>query len=151
MSRVKTEYFPDVISQKDAKKCYKYLRDNIDWDEGVRSKNGFTRLAKSVRYGDRSEEICSVKVNRIIDRLIRLAILETQVKPAAFYVYVNYYKNGQHWCPNHTHQGTVQVIISLGTTRTLTVGKKDYEMGNGDIIKFGSSVHGIKKDSSIKR
>ncbi len=41
-------------------------------------------------------------------------------------IYLNYYKNGTDFCPGHSHRGSRQVVISLGTTRVLKVGKKDY-------------------------
>ena len=53
------------------------------------------------------------------------------------------------WTPNHSHKGTHQLVISLGTSRTLQVGNKDYLMENGDVILFGSSMHGIKPDQSV--
>src|SRR6185437_2683573 len=45
--------------------------------------------------------------------------------------------------------GQIQCVISLGTTRILKVGKKNYQMGNGDIIFFGSSSHGVLKEPGI--
>jgi hypothetical protein len=64
-------------------------------------------------------------------------------------IYLNYYENGDHHTPNHSHKGTHQLVISLGQTRTLNVGGKDYSMENGDAIIFGGSVHGVPKDNSV--
>lgn len=52
------------------------------------------------------------------------------------------------YTPNHTHPGTTQLIISLGCTRILNIGKKSYQMNSGDACIFGSSVHGVPKDDS---
>ena len=64
-------------------------------------------------------------------------------------IYINYYENGEMYAPNHSHKETYQFILSLGVTRTLNVGKKSYLMKNGDGIIFGSSIHGVPKDSSV--
>jgi hypothetical protein len=65
-------------------------------------------------------------------------------------VYINYYRDGNDWTPNHSHPKQVQLIISLGATRTLTIGKKDYLMESGDVAIFGSSIHGIRKEPEVK-
>ncbi len=66
------------------------------------------------------------------------------------HIYLNYYENGEMWCPNHTHPGTHQMVLSLGETRTLVVAKKDYVMKSGDAIIFGSAIHGVPKDTSTE-
>ena len=62
---------------------------------------------------------------------------------------LRYYRDGNDWTPNHTHKDTTQVIISLGTTRALTVGAKSYNMARGDVAMFGSSLHGVAKDTAV--
>jgi hypothetical protein len=64
-------------------------------------------------------------------------------------LYLNYYKDGNDWTPNHTHPGTTQIIISLGATRTFQYGKKDIPSQNGDILIFGSGIHGVPKDPDV--
>ena len=63
---------------------------------------------------------------------------------------MNYYLNGEHYTPNHSHPKMIQVIISLGTTRILNIGKKEYKSSNGDVFIFGSSIHGVPKQLEIK-
>ena len=63
--------------------------------------------------------------------------------------YVNHYRNGQEWAPSHSHRGQVQMIVSLGTTRNLTVGSKTYPLHSGDVITFGSSTHQIPIQSEV--
>jgi len=141
--KCKTTFQKGVIEKKDARRLYVKLRENIEWEEGIRSKKGFTRLAKALAPG----------VNKEIDDVIKSA-LEALIPGKRYYImgiYLNYYKDGQCWTPNHKHEGTHQLVISLGATRTLCVGKKDYEMENGDAIVFGSSIHGIPKDDSQRR
>lgn len=140
-SPIRTEFFPSLIPADTATFAFEYLRDNIAWEEGVRSRKGFTRLAKAVNMDDdivrplakaAIEGIASGK-NKI-DKLLITNI------------YLNYYKDGTYWTPNHTHPGTAQIIISLGAGRTLNVAKKSYRMSNGDVAIFGSSVHGVPKE-----
>lgn len=64
-------------------------------------------------------------------------------------IYLNYYRDGNDWAPSHSHPGETQLIISLGATRSLKIGTKTYEIGNGDVIVFGSSSHSIIQDPSI--
>lgn len=78
--------------------AYAQLRDTVDWQEGVRSRKGFTRLARGFLPGE----------NSTVDELICLTLHN-------LHIYVNYYKDGEHWTPNHTHPGTKQIIISLRT------------------------------------
>ena len=40
MSRVTTKHHKAVISDAEALDMYEYLRDHIEWQEGVRSKHG---------------------------------------------------------------------------------------------------------------
>src|SRR5438874_7438317 len=98
-SQVRTIYRKGVISTDIASAAYFHLRDNIQWIEGVRSKHGFTRLARPVAYGK----------NAVVDYLIQLALGEETINISC--IYINYYKDGSHWCPNHTHPGTKQTII----------------------------------------
>ena len=65
-------------------------------------------------------------------------------------VYLNWYKNGSDFTPNHSHKDTVQIIVSLGSKRTLTVGKKEYPQKSGTVTVFGASVHGVPKSDSIE-
>ncbi len=65
------------------------------------------------------------------------------------HVYVNYYRDGNDFCPTHRHKGTEQIIISLGATRRLHVGKRYFELDDGDVIVFGSSNHGVPQESGV--
>ncbi|CAH6420599.1 Hypothetical protein POVR2_LOCUS202 [uncultured virus] len=137
--KVKTEYHRALLPAEIATSAYIQLRDTVYWQEGVRSKQGFTRLARGFSPGE----------NTTVDELVCLTLHKLALDVKLVGIYVNYYKNGEHWTPNHTHPGTKQIIISLGATRTLSVGKEEYEMGNGDVAIFGSAIHGIKKQSEV--
>jgi len=43
-----------------------------------------------------------------------------------------------------------KLYFSLGATRTLNVSNKTYDIQHCDAIIFGSSTHGIPRDSKIK-
>ena len=51
--------------------------------------------------------------------------------------------------PSHKHDGQTQIILSLGTTRTLIINSKKYDSNNGDIFIFGSQIHSIPKEHNI--
>jgi len=80
--------------------------------------------------------------NCIIESLAKMGVTSSGV----YGIYLNYYRNGEDWTPNHSHPGMKQVVISLGATRLLTMGKSSYAMNNGDAIVFGSGIHGVPKD-----
>lgn len=140
-TRVLTTYHPKIIDADGSTAIYEYLRDNIKWVDGIRSKQGFTRKAKPMTIGE----------DEILDSVIVQALNKIGVTEAAVYgIYLNYYRDGNDWTPNHSHPGMKQVVISLGATRTLTMGKGSHTMSNGDVIIFGSSIHGVPKDPNCK-
>jgi hypothetical protein len=141
----RTEYFPSLIPADTATFAFEYLRDAIKWEEGVKSRSGFTRLAKSVSMDDDViRSLVETAVKGISEGKNNIESL------ALFGVYLNYYKDGSMCTPNHSHPKTTQIIISLGGTRTLNVAKKSYRMKNGDVAIFGSSVHGVPKEDTTE-
>ncbi len=136
--KFKTKYIDNVIESDTATSIFEFLKDTITWEEGIRSKKGFTRLAKSINLEEYPELLNIVKnVLFSFDNKNKYILCGT---------YLNYYKNGEMWTPNHSHPKMHQLVISLGDIRTLIVGKKEYKMANGSAIMFGSSVHGVPKD-----
>lgn len=136
-TRIMTKHYPKLIDSDRSIAMYEYLKDNIDWVDGVKSKNGFTRKAYPISLGE-DEAIDSI----IRDTVKLLGMTEVGVHG----IYLNYYRDGNDYTPNHSHPGMKQIVISLGTTRTLTMGTKSYPMSNGDVIIFGSATHGVPKD-----
>lgn len=135
--KCKTTFISNVVDYNESKSLFTILRDFIQWQDGIRSKKGFTRKAKALSPNSlpliyETIKKCLKKFNKenyIID-----------------HIYLNYYETGDMWTPNHNHKGTHQLIISLGGTRTLNVAKKVFKMKSGDAILFGSSVHGVPKE-----
>lgn len=135
--RIMTKYHPKLIDSDRATAIFEYLKNNIAWIDGINSYNGFTRKAKPMTLGE----------NDIVDTIIAETFQLLGMKEIVLYgIYLNYYRNGEDYTPSHCHKGMKQLIISLGSTRTLIVGNKSYNMSNGDVIIFGSSMHGIPKD-----
>lgn len=137
-----SEYLnPDISIE-----LYNYLKDNIEWKEGIRSRTGHTRSAAKFQFDefitlidDYPETI--VNIINIIDKY--------SIRKKCAGIYLNYYKDGNDWTPNHTHPNTTQIVISLGATRTFSYGKKYFNSNNGDVFVFGSSIHGVPKEPSI--
>jgi len=135
-----TKKISNVITVNQATNLYERLKNTIAWEEGIRSRNGFTRKAKHYTLGTDYE----------IDKSIRDGIkMITDQQFNIMGIYINYYENGEMYAPNHSHKETYQFVLSLGATRTLNIGKKAYLMKNGDGIIFGSTVHGVPKDLSV--
>ena len=124
----------------DATDLYEHLRDTVKWVEGIRSRKGFTRKAAYWYMGKDSKVDAAIMQG--LDAVAKYHY-------AISHVYINYYEDGDMWTPNHSHKGTHQLVISLGTTRTLEIGKRSFPMGNGDVIIFGGSTHGVPKEPSI--
>ena len=140
----KTHHLKSAILSDTASMLYLFLQSNLQYTESIRSKKGFTRLAAGMSFEqfiELLEDYPEVKVG------ISETIEKYCVRKTCKFVYINYYVDGNMWCPNHKHPGTTQLILSLGTKRTFEIAKKSYEMANGDIIVFGASSHGIPKSN----
>jgi hypothetical protein len=136
-----TNYKENVLNTDRAESLYYHLKYNIEWEDGIRSKKGYTRKAKPLNFGDIPE------VDKaIVDALKQLS----NTNYAILGIYLNNYENGEMWTPNHSHKGTHQLVVSLGQTRRLDVGNKHYNMTNGSGIIFGSSIHGVPKDGTTE-
>lgn len=148
MSPIKTKYVENVLEKDEAMALYLNIRDNIQWKEGIRSRHGFTRLAYGIDPCD-LPQIYPELYNVILDVSTKLGLMTEDTPLLLGFVYLNYYRNGNDYTPQHSHKNTKQLIISLGETRNLTVAKKTYSMTNGSAIVFGSSIHGVPKDDRI--
>lgn len=138
----RTRHFPSAMSADHCAAIYEYLKTNLVWEEGVRSRKGFTRFAKPLLLED------DPVVHEMILEGLRVAGVEDKYNVLG--VYANLYENGTHWTPNHSHKGTHQLVVALGATRTLRIGTKTYASGNGDVTLFGSGVHGIAPEPDVK-
>ena len=143
MKRTNTKYFPKLIDSDLATGIYDYLRLNIKWEEGIRSKQGHTRLAKGLTFED----------DEVVTEFVTSAMKKTKAMDDVITMglYLNYQRNGNEYTPNHSHPKQVQFVICLGpATRTFIVGNKEYKVSNGDTIIFGSSIHGVPIEPEVK-
>lgn len=142
MSRVSTRHYPSLLDGDHAIALYEYFKDNIDWIDGIPSRvHGQTRKACPMQPG----------MDQVLDTTIMTALTQMQIpQPQIHGIYLNYYRDGNDFTPTHSHPGMQQIVISLGATRTLTMGSTSYLMRNGDAIIFGSSLHGIPKEPTCQ-
>ncbi len=138
--KTKTQIFPSILPKDYADNLFSYLKNNVKWEAGVKSKRyGFTRLAKAIADIDSTfpilrDVIKFVMVNMKIDSLYE-----------PYGIYLNYQQNKDHWTPMHSHADTIQMVISLGYTRDFVIGTKTYKLNSGDACIFGTSSHGVPK------
>jgi hypothetical protein len=147
MSRILTQYFPNLLESESATFIYEYLKNDINWKLSIKGRKGMTRLSYPA---DIEDDILAPVITSVLEHISENG--KNKFKQVLLLsVYLNYYKNGNMYTPNHSHPGTCQVIISLGAARTLNVAKKSYQINNGNVIIFGSSTHGIPREYEIKR
>lgn len=142
MSRTKTVFLPAALEADEAYALYIFLKENIAWEEGVRSRSGFTRKAFAISPLEVGEfEEVWTAVSKVLDQF--------EGDYAVLGLYLNYYEDGKMYTPDHRHPDTQQLVISLGASRTLRIGRRDFLMENGSAVLFGSSVHGVPKDLGV--
>lgn len=138
-----TKVLPKVIDDTQPKNLYNFLTEVITWDEGIKTRSGeSTRLGYAVDM-----DVYGEIFQPILDQVLKASGLKNLM---IFGLYLNWYKDGSMWTPNHSHGKMKQIVISLGATRTLNVGKKSYPMNNGDVIMFGSITHVVPKEPLIR-
>lgn len=143
-TRVLTKYFENVFDKDLADFAFEYLKDSIQWMDGIKTRTGnFTRKQKALRIDD--DDIVFSMINRALD-YIKLHFKCAYLVDG---VYLNYYRNGLDYTPMHSHD-TCQMIISLGCQRCLRVGTKDYYMNHGSVCIFGKSSHGVREQPEIQ-
>lgn len=145
--KVKTKLYPKLLHTDVATNIYNHLVENVEWSDGIYSRRyrGSTRKA----YQEGNDEDIDLYLQVIVSDVLQQINKDTGKKYLSHGIYVNYYRDGNDFLPQHSHQGTIQLVISLGATRSLKVSSKTYEMSNGDCVMFGSAPHGIVKQTSI--
>lgn len=138
----RTTFIADALDPELANALFLVLRDEIPWQKGIKSKHGETRLAYMCKMGE-MEAVDTV----VIEALSKLGQSDSY---GIMGLYLNYYRDGEDWTPNHTHPGSHQLVVSLGATRRLDVAKKHFMMTSGSAIIFGSASHGVPKEPEVK-
>lgn len=142
-----TKYVEDLIDEETANNLYVTLHDTIQWEDGVKSKYGFTRKAKPLSLEDEDAQILLPYILEAIQKL-KPSGVETY---GILGIYLNLYEDGKMYTPNHSHPKQHQIVISLGAERTLKVGTKSFKMKNGSAIIFGASIHGVPKEPEVTK
>ena len=137
---MRTVFKKAILDKDEASSLYYIIQESLPWQEGIRSRKGFTRLACPLY----SMEF------PLIDDILKKACKELSIYSNFHGIYVNYYKDGNMWTPNHSHPNTKQIVISLGATRNLKINSKIYSMESGDAIAFGHGIHGVMMQPDIK-
>jgi len=143
MSKFKTIYLENALDRDMCNEWCNELSESVEWVSGVKG----TRLAS----GFFPEQ------NELVDLIVEMALSVINKDEEILNAddmrgyYLNNYVNGSMYTPTHYHKNSIQLIISLGETRTLKLGKKEYKLKSGDIIIFGSSSHGIIKSDTDKQ
>lgn len=143
----KPQLYKEIIDNDTALMSYDYLCRNIHWETGIYSRKykKETRKAYHVSLSENSE--IDSFILQLIEQTLR-KIYPTKTEFPLGGIYLNWYRNGQDFCPQHKHPDTVQVVLSLGKKRVVTVGTKSYEPENGDAMIFGSQMHGVPMDNT---
>ena len=146
----KTQIIEGAIPTEEALILYDYLKDSVSWVESIKSRKdrtngGFTRMGCAIDINE-YPDIRKI-VNDIISKIKKSANHKDYLIAST---YLNFYKDGSWWSPNHTHEKMHSLVISLGTTRNFVLGKKIIEVKNGDAVIFGSAIHGIPKQPEVK-
>ena len=151
-------YYPQLVEPNSAHQMYHYLVTNVPWGAGIRSRfHGETRKAYAVNPGQETGS-----VDRLLSGLVR-QVVEAIPWVGSFSlpdgrccrpyeiggIYVNWYRTGKDFAPTHSHEGTAQLVISLGQTRTLQVNSKKYVLGSGDVIVFGEAPHSLLREPDL--
>lgn len=142
MLRIKTIHYPNILDSDYANSLYFHLVENIEWIDGIKT-----------RTGQLTRKACPVEPTQdpiLLDVISKVAKKIGYTKLLINGIYLNYYRDGNDYTPTHSHPNRKQLVISLGATRKLKVGNKEYAMNNGDAIVFGSAPHGIPKEPDCK-
>jgi hypothetical protein len=146
MSKCKTQVLEGAVDSTTTKVLFEYLKHNVEWVESIKSRKnrtngGFTRLGCSIDLAEHPDILEVIKST--------IAKFNKGINYVIQGVYLNWYKDGNMWSPNHTHTGVHSLVISLGATRNFVLGKKTVPVKDGDAVIFGTALHGIPVQSEV--
>lgn len=146
----KTTHFSAILDKDSADNAYKFIKENTKWKDGIFSqrKQKMTRKGYSPNLIDFDVDMVDELISQLVANVLKK--IDQENKYSVEGVYLNYYRDGNDFAPSHRHDGMIQLVISLGATRTLKVGTKEYKMNNGDAIIFGSSNHEVPVEENVK-
>lgn len=134
----------NYILKEAADKLFKVLEKEVPWNNGIITKyGGVSRLQANI-------DECNNEISTFLTDLVTKILSDKYKNFTIFGVYLNYYRDGSDYCPKHRHTDTKQMIISLGSKRTINIDDIDYDIDSGDIIFFDSEQHSIRKKNKEK-
>lgn len=136
-------FIEGCIDEEVSNSMLTYFINNIDWGEGIK-----TRYGNFTRYQAHINE-CSEDITDSILELIRQCFNEQGIDLNTIdivSIYLNYYRDGNDYCPKHRHEGTNQMLLTLGSSRNLYIDNTKFTLSNGSVIFFGNEYHEVKKE-----
>ncbi len=145
MAAIRTNHISGLIPETTATEHYNHLLTSVSWQDGIPSrKTGFTRKAYALPPDEQP------KVWQLVTEVVGMFGLDIN---KILGIYLNLYRNGEDYTPGHSHPGMRQIVISLGASRTLYIKSgstpKNYLLSHGDVIIFGSGMHGVPKEPLV--
>lgn len=131
--------FKNYIDKSVATDLFNYLEQNVRWSYLIKT-----------RYGNNTRKTYRVDYNTELFNYINQYIKEIDGYNLGTIggFYLNYYIDGNDYTPKHTHNGSNQLVLSLGGSRLFKISNKTYTLDNGDCIIFGDQPHEIPKQKS---
>lgn len=134
-----------ALTKEYANLLYITLKDELKWEDGI-----FSR-----KYGGSTRKACMIGQDHPYFKQLLIPITKalnqmTTTEYVILGLYANYYEDGNMFTPSHSHKDTHQLVLSLGATRTLKVGSKEWLLETGDAVLFGSSPHSVPKEPHVK-
>lgn len=123
----------------DADKIFEIFRDNIQWNTGIQTRYGNTTRMQASLFD------CSPLITRFLIDLSTKIFKVLNISANLESVYLNYYRDGNDYCPNHRHTDTKQLVISLGGSRIIKISNINYLVQSGSLVIFGHEYHSVDK------
>lgn len=136
-----------VLTEEFSNDFLNHLINNVQWTEGITTRDGkITRFQKHL-------EMCDEHIKDVTLQVIKTCFERNGIdleNISCYGLYMNYYRDGNDYCPKHRHLGTKQMILSLGAVRKLGIninGNDTYiNMENGSALFFGEEYHWMYSD-----
>ena len=128
------------ISKDESDRLFQNLKTKVQWNVGIPTRNGGISRLQSHFQMIPYEIQCEILeiVNRIFSS-------DTNNNYNLEGIYLNYYRNGNDYCPRHKHDSR-QCIISLGSPRHITINNKKILLEPGSVCIFNNEYHSVDRD-----
>ncbi len=134
-----------ILDKDEANMLLNKLITDVNWEEHIKTRDGkCTRLQQYINFCPKNiQEMLLHTLNKIISssNLGNINVLS---------IYLNYYRDGKDWCPKHKHEGTKQIVLSLGSARHLYIENKKYKLCPGSVIFFENEYHWMYSENNVQ-